>query len=163
MSETAPRLEIGPVLQNFSACSDRGIRPDNSENFTGTPAPSSISTSSILIELKDDTSQVDINPPGTVIFDNSEVTSNTALSPTISPTSGATSGGTFVSLTGNGLPAGPTVTTGGTAATSVTVGSVTVVSPMKRRVRIFSYDRLRTAWTSGGETRASTGGPFRLK
>lgn len=154
-AETAPRLEIGPLSKNVPAYSERGMRTDNSDNFTGTPAPSSVSTSSILFELKDDPSQVDTNPPGKVIFDNFEVTSNT---PTISPTSGATSGGTFVSLTGNGLPAASTVTTGGTSATSVTV-----VSSMKRLVCLSGYDRLRTAWTSGGETRASTGGPIHLK
>jgi len=160
-AETAPRLEIGPVLKNFSAYAYRGIRTDNSDNFTGTPAPSSVSTSSVLFELKDGTSQVETNPPGKVIFDNFEVTSNTAPSPkvtTISPTPGATSGGTFVSLTGNGLPAASTVTTGGTSATSVTV-----VSSIKRLVCISSYDRLRTSWTSGGETRASTCGPIHLK
>ena len=156
-AEAAPRLEISPVLQNVSGSSYRGIRADNSGNLTGTPAPFSISTSSILFELKDDTSQVDTNPPGKVIFDNFEVTCNTAPSPTISPTSGATSGGTFVSLTGNGLPAAPTVTTGGTSATSVTV-----VSSMKRLVCISSYDRLRTAWASGGETRAFTRVPLHL-
>jgi hypothetical protein len=154
-AETAPRLEISPLLKNVSGSGYRGIRTDNSGNLTGTPAP--FSASSILFELKDDPSQVDTNPPGKVIFDNFEVTCNTAPSPTILPTSGATSGGTFVSLTGNGLPAASTVTTGGTSATSVTV-----VSSMKRLVCISSYDRLRTAWASGGETRASTRGPLRL-
>ena len=155
-AETAPRLEIVPVLKNVSAYSHRGFRTDDSDNFTGTPAPS-ISTSSILFALKDDPSQVDTNPPGKVIFDNFEATCNTAPSPTfttISPTSGATSGGTFVTLTGFGLPAGTNITTGGTSATSVTVAS----SMKGFQLRSFE-DRVG----SGGETRASTGGPLFLK
>ncbi|HYV12618.1 MAG TPA: IPT/TIG domain-containing protein [Pyrinomonadaceae bacterium] len=158
-AETAPRLEIGPVLKNVSAYSYRGFRPDDSDNFTGTPAPS-ISTSSILFELKDDPSQVDANPPGKVIFDDFEATCNTAPSPTvttISPTSGATSGGTFVTLTGFGLPAGTNITTGGTSATSVTVAS-----SMKGLVYISSYDRLRTAWALEGRQERPRVGHYSL-
>lgn len=69
--------------------------------------------------------QADANPPGKIVLDNFEVVSNTAPAPTLtanSPTSGATSGGTFVILTGAGLPAG--VITGGTSATDVIVISL---------------------------------------
>jgi hypothetical protein len=107
----------------------------------------SIFTSSLLSELKGDTSQVETNPPGKV-FDNFEVTRNTAPSPTVttlSPSSGAASGGTSVTL----------IVSTGTSATSLTV-----VSSMKGVVCIaslFSYDRLRKlSWASGGETIAST-------
>src|ERR1044071_3589589 len=58
---------------------------------------SSISTSSIIFELKGGTFQSETNAPGTVIFDNFEVASNGTPAPTvtaISPTSGSTSGGT---------------------------------------------------------------------
>ena len=67
---------------------------------------SSISTSSIIFELKGGTWQVEANAPGKVIFDNFEVASNTAPAPTvtaISPTSGTTSGGTSVTITGTGF------------------------------------------------------------
>src|SRR3989449_8101734 len=43
----------------------------------------------------------------------------------ISPSSGTSSGGTAVTLTGNGIAAGTTVSLGGTAATNVTVVSST--------------------------------------
>src|SRR5215510_11055872 len=44
---------------------------------------SSISTSSIIFELKAGTWQVETNQPGTIIFDNFEVADNTAPAPTV--------------------------------------------------------------------------------
>ncbi|HKG58689.1 MAG TPA: hypothetical protein VKB05_02840 [Pyrinomonadaceae bacterium] len=93
----------------------------------------SIFTSLLRSELKGDTSQVETNPPEKV-FDNFEITRNTAPSPTVttlSPTSGAASGGRSVTL----------IVSTGTSATNLTV-----VSSMKGVVCIasrFSYDRLR--------------------
>nr|AUN35700.1 hypothetical protein [uncultured bacterium] len=92
---------------------------------------SSISTSSIIFELKGGTFQSETNAPGTVIFDNFEVASNGTPAPTvtaISPTSGSTSGGTSVTITGTGFSSGATVTLGGTSATSVTVVSSTSIT-----------------------------------
>ena len=73
--------------------------------------------------------EAETNPPGKIVFDNSEFVSNTAPSPTvtaISHTSGTPSGGTFVTLTETGLPAG--ATTGGTAATNVSLRSLGIRS-----------------------------------
>ena len=90
---------------------------------------SSISTASILFEVKGGTSQAETNAPGKVIFDNFEVGSNSAPTVTaISPTSGSTSGGTSVTITGTNFASGATVSIGGTAATSVTVVSSTSIT-----------------------------------
>jgi len=90
---------------------------------------SSISTASILFEVKGGTSQAETNAPGKVIFDNFEVGSNSAPTVTaISPTSGSTSGGTSVTITGTNFGSGATVSIGGTAATSVTVVSSTSIT-----------------------------------
>jgi len=92
---------------------------------------SSISTSSIIFELKAGTFQSETNAPGTIIFDNFEVADNTAPAPTvsaISPTSGTTSGGDSVTITGTGFSSGATVSLGGTSATGVTVVSSTSIT-----------------------------------
>jgi endonuclease/exonuclease/phosphatase family metal-dependent hydrolase len=92
---------------------------------------SSISTSSIIFELKAGTWQSETNAPGTIIFDNFEAADNTAPAPTvsaISPTSGSTSGGTSVTITGTGFSSGAIVTLGGTSATGVTVVSSTSIT-----------------------------------
>src|SRR5687767_9213106 len=90
---------------------------------------SSISTASIVFELKGGTWQVESNAPGKVIFDNFEVADNSTPTVTaISPSSGTTSGGTSVTITGTGFLTGATVTLGGTAATNVTVVSSTSIT-----------------------------------
>src|SRR5687767_4423218 len=90
---------------------------------------SSISTASIVFELKGGTWQVESNAPGKVIFDNFEVADNSTPTVTaISPNSGTTSGGTSVTITGTGFLTGATVTLGGTAATNVTVVSSTSIT-----------------------------------
>jgi IPT/TIG domain len=78
--------------------------------------------------------RVGANPPGKNVFENFEFISNTAPSPTvtsISPTSGTTSGGTFVTLTGTGLPTG--VTTGETSATNITFVGATKLRNLATR------------------------------
>lgn len=90
---------------------------------------SSVSTASMLFEIKGGTSQVEANAPGKVIFDNFEVGSNSAPTVTaISPNSGSTSGGTSVTITGTGFLSGATVSIGGTAATGVSVVSSTSIT-----------------------------------
>ena len=100
--------------------------------------------------------QAETDLPGKIVSDNSEFVSNTAPSSTvnaISPTSGNTSGGTFVTLTGTGLPAG--VTTGGTSATNIIV-----VSSLKPWFVLLRYLVTRSFEEnivgSRGETGAST-------
>lgn len=90
---------------------------------------SSVSTASIMFEVKGGTSQVEANAPGTVVFDNFEVGSNSAPTVTsVSPTAGTTSGGTSVTITGTGFLSGATVSFGGTAATNVSIVSSTSIT-----------------------------------
>jgi hypothetical protein len=74
---------------------------------------------------------------------------------TIVPSSGSTAGGTSVTITGTNLSSTTSVTFGGTAATSVTVGSSTQVTAVTPAHAAGTVDVVVT--TSGGNS-TSTGG-----
>src|SRR6185369_14511474 len=123
------RNDSGSVYMD-TATGSSGVPGTWTQQYTET-WNSSISTSSIIFELKAGTWQSETNAPGTIIFDNFEVANSAAAAPTvsaISPTSGSTSGGTSVTVTGTGFSAGATVSLGGTSATNVTVVSSTSIT-----------------------------------
>ena len=104
-ADTAQPLGIGPELQVVSSFGYRGIRAGSSDSVKAPASSIEIrnrSISSISFELRGDTSQVEINPPGKVVFESFEIAGNTAPAPTltaVSRTSGTPSGGTSVTLT----------------------------------------------------------------
>ena len=129
-ADTAQPLGIGPELQVVSSFGYRGIRAGSSDSVKAPASSIEIrhrSISSISFELRGDTSQVEINPPGKVVFESFEIAGNTAPAPTltaVSRTSGTPSGGTSVTLT---------VSVAGKSATNFTA-----VSSMKSGLHRFA-------------------------